>query len=102
MSEEKREADWNKEGKTRRQLEEEKETEREKERSNATKSLHSPVGSSEKAHGLGRRCGVIQSRFRPMNFLYREEGEPAGRPRVHTVGKTLYQSHEHRALRADD
>lgn len=33
---------------------------------------------SERAHGLGRCCGVIQSRFRPMNFLRREEGEPAG------------------------
>lgn len=41
MSEEKREADWNKEGKTRRQLEEEKETEREKERKReATRQNH--------------------------------------------------------------
>lgn len=41
---------------------------------------------SERAHGLGRCCGVIQSRFRPMNFLRREEGEPAGRGPRPVVG----------------
>lgn len=54
-----------------------KEIERERERSNATITTLA-VSSSERAHGLGRRCGVIQSRFRPMNFLQREEGDPAG------------------------
>lgn len=47
-------------------------------RSNATITTFA-VSSSERAHGLGRCCGVIQSRFRPMNFLQREEGDFAGR-----------------------
>lgn len=36
------------------------------------------VGVSERAHGLGRRCGVIQSRFRPMNFLHEGRGLATG------------------------
>lgn len=54
-----------------------RERERERRKSNATITMLA-VSSSERAHGLGRRCGVIQSRFRPMNFLQREEGDPAG------------------------
>lgn len=54
-----------------------REGEGERVRSNATIATLA-VSSSERAHGLGRRCGVIQSRFRPMNFLQREEGDPAG------------------------
>lgn len=77
--------------KTRRQREEEKEKEWERgrgkrKRSNATITTFA-VSSSERAHGLGRCCGVIQSRFRPMNFLQREEGDFAGRL-VDVVGKS--------------
>lgn len=45
------------------------------------------VSSSERAHGLGRCCGVIQSRFRPMNFLRREEGDPAAAGRGRRGGE---------------
>jgi len=48
--------------------EEKKEKRRnEKEESNIRQSLM--VGRRETAYGLGRRRGVIQSRFRPMNFI---------------------------------
>lgn len=55
---------------------------------------------SERAHGLGRCCGVIQSRFRPMNFLRREEGEPAGRGPRRVVGRGGGQSGGRAAQRA--
>lgn len=64
-------------------------------RSNATITIFA-VSSSERAHGLGRCCGVIQSRFRPMNFLQREEGDSAGHGREESD-----QSRDCGAYRAD-